>query len=246
MAAGDEITELQAVDISLGGVFAAAYDGLGATGPENYKRFCTRPIAEKIFRTQVDSPDELVRKIAASKKGQGRSSTPPTPGEHLPDLPVIAYFRKPGMTNGDDFTRISEKVMYDEALEKQFRLTFCPVALDYSIIMAAWDKPTLDKLQIGWYAHTVKNCRKGARFVVPYLLDGSPFEIPAWVTTPRSVLFTDSSLPTSEGRLYAVSAGLTVNTFVLVGQAVTIPPFEVWGIARNYVLHGPKDPNQGA
>lgn len=245
MAAGDEITELQAVDISLGGVFAAAYDGLGATGPENYKRFCSRPIAEKIFRTQVDTPDELVRKIAASKKGQGRTSIPPTPGDHLPDLPVIAYYRRPGMTNGDEYARIVEKVMYEETLTKQFRITICPVALDYTMIMASWDKPTLDKLQIGWYAHMVKSHRRGTRFVVPYILDGSPFELAAWLTSPKSLLFSDASLPMAEGRLHAVSTGLTVVSYVLVGQSVSIPEFDVWGIARNYILHGPNEPEQG-
>lgn len=229
MADGEHISELGAVDVALGVLIASAFDGLGDSGPEDYRHFLSRPMKEKVFRTQHDSALALVKKVAASKKGGAGS-----PG--VPDLPLVAYYRKPGLTNGDEYANILGKVMWNDQLTQAYRASVLPVALDYSMTMCSWDKLTLDKMQLAWYARVSRT----PRFVVPFKIDEDLFEQPARVTAARSVLFTDASEDTGESRLWAVNTGFTVVACVMSGAPVTVPDsLEIWGICRKYIFHGP-------
>jgi len=81
--------------------------------------------------------------------------------------PVVAYFRKPGLSNGDEHARALNKIAWSETLLASLQISMLPVSLEYSMTFAAWDKPTLDKMQLAWYAFVAG--RRNSRFIVPSL-----------------------------------------------------------------------------
>lgn len=224
-----DTTELQAVDFALGAVIASAFDDLAENGPANYVRFLQREIPAKIFRTEHADPKELIDKITADKKGEGDSKRP--------DLPVVGYFRKPGLTNGESVTVSGQRLRWNEQLLHAYKLGTMPVSLDYAMTFAAWDKPTLDKLCLAWYARMTR--QKRVRFIVPAKIAGDILEVPAVINDPKQIMLSDASMMSSEQRLYAVTTGITVNTQALFGDAINpLTEFEVWGITREYIRVG--------
>lgn len=229
----NDITELQAVDFALGAVLSNSFNALAANGPENYKAFLGRPIREKVFRAEHEDAGALVRKIANAEKGEGAAAG--SDGQRPPVLPVIAYFRKPGFSNGDEQARVLNKIAWNESLSASLRISMLPVSLEYSMTFAAWDKPTLDKMQLAWYAFVAG--RRNSRFIVPSLNGGEILEIPASLLDPKTIMFIDSSPEKSEvGRIYSVSTEFTINTQVVTGDAVTVPDeIEIHGITTDYI-----------
>lgn len=231
-----DITELQAVDFALSSVISNAFTSLSSSGPENYINFLSRDINQKIFRATHETPTDLVKKIANAEKGD----TPETPVEYAPTLPVVAYYRKPGLTNGDDYAAIFDKTAWNEDMTISYSFSTLPVSLDYSMTFATWDKPTLDKMQLAWYYYISHNARKNSRFTVPYLVigDDEPFEAPANFVDTKTVIFSDTTPDKSEvGRMYSVSTDFTINTIVVVGEQVTVPDqLTIQGITKSYLV----------
>lgn len=235
----NDITELQSIDFALSAVIANAFTSLASNGPENYKSFLTRPIKEKIFRADHGDAGELVRKIANAEKGEGAAAG--STGAKPPVLPVVAYFRKPGLSNGDFQASILNKNMFNEALLGSFKVSILPISLDYSMTFATWDKPTLDKMQLAWYHYIAQHGRKNSRFHHPVKigsgLDAETVMVPASFLDPKSVMFSDSSPEKdSVGRIYSVSTDFSITTQVLVGELVTIPDeITIVGITTSYI-----------
>lgn len=232
----DDITELQALDFSLGAVIAEAFSDLASNGPANYKSFIERPVKEKIFRVEHEDAGGLVRKIANAAKGQNYS-VEPEPLKTKPVLPVIAYYRKPGFTNGDEYATVLDKTMFDSSLLTAIKASVLPIAIDYSMTIATWDKPSLDKLQLAWYKFLVKNNRKNVRFKVPVQIAGEIFETPAIITNANSVIFSDTSPMKQEvGRIYSVSTDFTIVSFAMTGEGISVPDsINIHGITTRYI-----------
>lgn len=214
-----EFSELQAVDFAFGAFVLDAFVGLSAdVGPKQWREFLARENGRKVWRTDADTPQEFLQEIGKSGKNERLVS-----GKiiNLPQLPVVYYFRKPGINNGDDRSFASCNV-WDDALLKSYRLTRLPVFLEYVLVLAAWDKLSLDKMQLAWYAYITKH----KRFVVPYGIGGGVFDVPAWVADSKTIQFSDASIPKTDGRIYAVSTTVEVQTMILYGASLseeTIP-----------------------
>ncbi len=210
----NEFSELQAIDFALGAYIAGAFSGLNAVkGPKQWRDFLSRENNKRIFRDDSDGPSEFLQHLSSSGKTE---KTVDGVKSRLPQLPVAYYYRKPGMTNGEGRNFPGRVVRLEDTL-KAFDLTLSPVELDYHLVFAAWDKLSLDKLQLAWYQYVIKN----ARFEVQYEIAGEPFPVGAWVGDPKTVVFSDASIPRTEGRLFAVDSTLTVQTSILFGVEVT-------------------------
>lgn len=231
------ITELQAVDFALSAVIAGAFNGLADTGPEAYRRFLTRPIKEKLFRGDYADPADLLRKIAGSMKG--KSGNPGAPGKGEPDLPLIAYNRRPGLMGADDKGNIN-RTLFNEDFTKAYDLTIINVSLEYKMTFLAWDAPTLDKLQVGWFSYITRRGRKNNRFIVPVRIGDEVIQVPATINDPRSIMSSDVSIQFSEGgRILGAETDLTVNTAELTGKNVTpLTELEIHGFATEYITGG--------
>lgn len=230
----NDITELQAIDFKLGEVIANSFDSLALSGPENYKEFLGRPIKEKIFRAEHEDAGGLARKISNAEQGK---FIEPELIQKAPVLPVVGYFRKPGFSNGDDQARVMNKTVFDDRLLAAMKISVLPISLEYSMTFAAWDKLTLDKMQLAWYAYIVQHGRKNSRFMVPSLIGEDILEAPASFLDTKTVMFSNSSPEKSEvGRIYSVSTDFTINTQVIIGEAVSVPDeITVHGIATEYL-----------
>lgn len=143
MAAANTVSDLQAVDFGFGRVLVAAYEGLAPRGPAAFQRFLSRDNATKIFRADNEDLRTLLIRIA------GKVSN----GNALPDLPVIAYYRSPGLSGSDEKPRSYDLTRYSDEGTTKIKLTAVPVEISYSIAFCAWDKPTLDSLTIAWWAY---------------------------------------------------------------------------------------------
>ena len=228
-----DISELQAIDFALGAFVLSAFVGMAANGPDNYVRFLSRPAKEKIYRVDHDDAKALLDKIAADKKGDGSTVTPSA--ENRPDLPVIGYYRKPGISNGDLISVSGMgRIRYSDDLLTALGVMTMPISLDYSMTFAAWDKPTLDKMCLAWYVRMAAYRR--ARFIYPVKIADEILEVPVALSDNKTVMFSDASMPTSEQRLLAVTTALTLVTQAVAGEAITpIDSIEVHGITENYI-----------
>jgi hypothetical protein len=205
-----EISELQAVDFALGTFIAKAFAGQRNAGSKEWREFLTRPIKEQIYRGDHDDPAEFVK---ALQKATGQST----------QFPVVYYFRKPGFTNSDNNKGTRSKAVTNGG--KSFDLITLPISLDYRFYLLAWDKPTLDKMALAWYAYI---CAKNAEFAVKYQVDSEVFAVSAVVADNRTVTLSDITPPSTEPGIrhpfHGVMTGLTINTQILQGAPVPAPP----------------------
>lgn len=207
-----EISELQAVDFALGTFIAKAFAGQNPnSGSKEWREFLGRDVKQQIYRGDHDDPAEFIK---ALQKTTGQTV----------QFPLIYYFRKPGFTNSDNNRAIHGKGVANGG--KSFNMVALPISLDYRFYLLAWDKPTLDKLSLVWYAYVNA---KNARFTTKYMIDGEPFdEIPANIADNRTVTMSDNTPQSAEAGsrppFYGVMSGMTVNTQVLQGAPVPAPP----------------------
>ena len=205
MTDANRISDLQAVDFGFGRVLVAAYEGLERRGPKAFQRFLERDAATKIFRADNEDLHSLLIRIA------GKVSD----GKMLPDLPVIAYYRSPGLVGSDEKPLAYAEYRYMDS--GRTKITAVPVELSYSIAFLAWDKPTLDTLTIAWWAHIGRFGRRHSRFSVRYPgKEGEEdIEVNAFLSATRDILTDNASTDQAEGRLWAAKTLVSVKTQVL-------------------------------
>ncbi|MBF0121265.1 MAG: hypothetical protein HQK79_20720 [Desulfobacterales bacterium] len=230
----NESSEFQAIDFALGAHIVKAFDGLNPnSGPKQFREFLTRPANKKIYRYDAGTPKEFINELRSSRKSEISLETQDILSHkivNLPTLPVVVYFRKSGFLNNDDRGSImQDKIVWDDNLLRSYNLTILPVTQDYKLWFLAWDKLSLDKLQISWYAYVSKPENK--RFNVLYRIGKDDFEICAAINDPKSFMMSDISLSHDDGRMFGVETTLTIVTQILFGESVSIPdPAKVYGV----------------
>ncbi len=235
----NEFSELQAVDFGLGAFIAAAFSDLNPDrGPKGYREFLSRPANRQIYRHDADTPKDFVQAFLAA---QAAAKTAAGAKINLIEMPLVYYFRKPGLTNGTDreATRRGRYVWSEgeEELLNAYQFMVLPLVLDYRMFFLAWDKPTLDKLQLAWYAYASRH----DKFTCRYRLGSEDiFEISAFMQDHKSLLCSDESVPPGQDtrRVYAVSAGMQIATDVIVGAGAEPPEaVTITGILWHYLDH---------
>ncbi len=143
----NQISELMGVDYAFGKHINKAFEGLSNAGPPDWKRFFAKPEEEKLFRGGFETPGDIIAMISRGKKCE-RIENGKTINQA--NLPVIAYHRKPGMSNDDKKGEILpfRPLQHND---EDFSMAIMPLILEYKVAIVAWDKPTLDKMQLAWY-----------------------------------------------------------------------------------------------
>jgi len=241
----NEFSELQAVDFGLGAFIAAAISGLNdQAGPKGFREFLGREANRQIYRHDANSPAEFLKAYRGAKAAEKTTAGAKT---NLVELPLIYYFRKPGLTNGADkeMTRRG-RFMFSEGQagpENAYKFMVLPLVLDYRMYFLAWDKPTLDKLQLAWYAYVVRHDKFTCRYQIG---DADVFETSAFLVDHKSLLCSDESIPPGQdmSRVYAVLTGMQIATDVIFGAGVDVPEeFQVQGALSSLTNYG--DPANG-
>ena len=214
MADGEYMTDLDAVDLALGGVIAKAYQGLAMDGTKAFQRFLERPDMKKILKSRNDDIQATLQRIARNQM---------EPDKKELDLPLIIYYRDMGLT-GDQaqFPQVIEARRYARDLPGEtneievMRVTAFPVTLTYSMLFLAWDRATMERMALAWWGYIAPHHRKHSRFLVRYMLDGELTEVPANLSSPREVLTSSEQIDeAANGRLWGSRTMIEVNTQAL-------------------------------
>ena len=210
-----ELSELQAVDFALGGFIAGAFSRYNPdAGASEWKEFLSRATNRKIYRTNFDEPVSFINKLLSAEKtstDQGGTK------KNAPELPLVAYSRKPGLTNDD---RAPEMLMpsfsgYNSQETNRYIFEVLPCTLAYTLMFMSWDTPSLDKLLVAWYAYV-----KGHyTFEVKYKIGEDLFPVKASLPDHKTLAFADSSAPIGERRLFAVESEIRIAVNVVAGKA---------------------------
>jgi hypothetical protein len=221
MTTAFEFSELQAVDFAFGRLLATAFDGLADKGPVAYRRFLERASNEKIVRHDYDAPHDFISAYMGARKAE--QPVDANTKRNRVDLPIVAYCRKPGMKNAEDRGGIHhDHVRWADGGQTPVKMSVLPITLEYKLMMLAWDKLTLDKLQLAWYAFVSNHPGNHHVFDVPYQICDSPFVVKAFIQDSKAFETMDISLTKDEMRIFGVEATITVVTQVIMGEDVTV------------------------
>lgn len=218
---------IQAVDFGLGQHLARVYAQGMDSGPQNWRQLLKRPPQQKIFRGDFDEPYEAVRSLESAQIAKQVSDWV---SSNRPSLPVILYGRKPNIETVDAEAAGYQHDQYAITENgEQVRLSFAKIVVEYRLTLMAWDKPTLDAMQLAWMFHVSNAAKRGHKFDLAYTIDGEPLEgITAEIIDPKTAMFEDVSLPVQQGRLHAVSLPVRVSAYAIQGAKVDVPTDMRW------------------
>lgn len=223
---------LQAVDFGLGQLLAKIYSEGADSGPKNWRQLLKRPPQHKIFRGDFDEPYAAVRSIESAAIAKQASQWV---SANRPSLPIVLYGRKPNVRTVEAEAGGHRSDVYATTNSgQQVKLSFAMMEVEYRLMLMAWDKPTLDAMQLAWIFHVSNAAKRGHKFDLAYEIDGEPLEgIIAEVIDPKTAEFEDTSLPVEQGRLHAVSLPIRVKAYAIQGAKVAVPDRIGWQVDIN-------------
>lgn len=220
----NDLTDLQAVDFALGKLIGDCYNALAPdSGPAAFQRFLARPVGEKVYYAKNDDVQCALRKLVGLENEPERKN---------PDLPAIIYYREQGITADQNnhlqvrdttrFTHEDRQWCRDPAMQ----ITMIPLTLTYSMVFAAWDRASIERMALAWWGYIAPLGRKHSRFTVPYLLNGELVEVGASILAPQEVLTSSEQIgDNSEMRIWGSRTMVEVNTQAIYGAKVEIPDY---------------------
>lgn len=216
----NDITDLQAVDYALSKVISDCFMACASSGSKAFQRFLQRPNKEKIFYVKNDDIQIAMRKVAHLEDDNGKRGG---------DLPAILYYREQGITaDQNQYIQVAgvprfigEETIMD--IDTAMNITTIPLTLTYSIVFLAWDRATIERMALAWWAYAAPLGRKHSRFTVPYTLDGESFEVGASLNSPREILTSSEQIGEGDMHLWGSRTMVEVNTQAVYGAKVEIP-----------------------
>jgi len=238
-----EYSTLEAIDFAIGKFLVNIYDNQPLNGPANWRSFLQRPTKKKILRGEFDTVSDILKTIESTEKHA--SQTGPVKANPV-NLPLIAYTRKPSITVADPdaaaYLRDSTVLAPDGVTD--LSISLAQLSLEYQICMMAFDRPTLESMQLAWVFALSKQGAKQLSYDV--MIAGCQLEIQGSIIDPLTPLFSNASLPIASGRLFAVMLPITVRIYAVMGAEIDIPETLRWIVyspADNY--SGPGGSNEG-
>lgn len=216
-----EISELQVVDFEVGKYIAGAYHNLAVSGPVSFQSFLNRADNKKIFRSDNETPQSFMQRFRKYKTDETVADS----GDVIaaPELPLIHYYRKPGMSNSgaDDYkVHYESEYRYIADFAKQIDIAVLPVVLTYQMRFIAFDKLTIDKLSLWWWSWINRHYR----MPINYKILDEPLTVFLTLEERKTLSFDDDSVDYQEGgRLWCVNTELQFHTNVIIGEGVSFP-----------------------
>lgn len=241
-----EFSPLQAIDFSLGRLLVDVYDHQKPNhGPANWRAFLARPNPQRFLRGDFDTVSDILKMMESSQKN---AVSAPGLKSNPVNLPLIVYGRKPSIVvaDPDAGAYIFDHTVTDNE-GNDMRMSAAQLTVDYRVAMMAWDKPTLDTMQLAWLFHVARPGQH--RLSYQMQVGTGTIDVTGELIDPKTPVFEDSSLTRDEGRLHAVVLTVTVKTYAIAGVGnIVIPDGFRWatgsainghyGLGSNYGLDG--------
>ncbi|QCR38750.1 hypothetical protein [Nissabacter sp. SGAir0207] len=213
-----ELSSTSDVDAGLANALLAVLDGLSVSDTRAtarpLKRFLKRSARDKLKFGNYDDVEAFLRAVRAAGAGL-RDEKPNSYGELNADaLPIINLGRTPGFQMHDNTVVVDDfnaGYLTDDKGVPSALLTFNPVEIEYSIMVLANEKETLNALtgalltwlrQFATYGNT--------NFTAQTRLAGCPLELECLLRDPRGSMVNDLTLPMANERIYAAAIPVTV------------------------------------
>lgn len=232
----NELSEIQAVDFAVGEFISKAFDDLSlTTGPKEWREFLGRSASAQVYRNEAASPGEFVKALLASRKCETGVALN---RQNATALPAVYYFRKLGYFNVNDRSKpLKGRYSAGDSLSHIYNINALQLDVDYVISFCAWDKPTLDKMAMAWYAYIASH----DSFPAVYRIGAETMSVPVTVADHCNLSLSSASEPIENGRLFAVTTNYTMHTMILFGAEVPAPPDPVrvqYGLAGDAIGAG--------
>ena len=221
----EDISDLQAVDFSLGKILINTFRDLALTGPKEFQRFVQRIHDDPktgIFLAKNDDVQNVLTRIAQYTDD---------PDKKGPDLPAIVYYRDQGLApDMNQHPQVIGVTRFDDqntifGQDKAMRLTTIPITLSYSILFLAWDRATIDRMALAWWGYILPLRRRHSAFFVTYDFNDELVDVPCMINAPRDILTSSEAVAEGDMRLWGSRTICEISTQALYGAKMVLDDY---------------------
>ena len=217
-----EYSPLQAVDYSVGRLLVDIYEKQRKDhGTANWQAFLRRENKSKILRGDFETASDILKLMEGAEKHAVQGGKQRT---NQVAVPLIVYGRKPQIAVSDPEAAayIMDMPVTDNE-GRDIRLSAALLNIEYRVAMLAWDRPTLETMQLAWVFHVGKAGRNH-RLTYDMRVGDGLITISGELIDPWTPAFDDASLTRDEGRLHAVILTATVKAYAIMGEGNLVIP----------------------
>lgn len=214
-----EYTDLSDIDTGLQNYFGRILGAMVVTDTSRKQNrefvdFQKRPLKEKLYVGQFDSPEEFIQKLAKSTQSQAQTAKL---------LPACYISRGMDVTycDGDDYPDLTYhgELHRPGGQEPYAIVSKSFVKLTYTLTTLTWNKETCSRIALGlsmWTRHMKSD--RGRSFQIKSMIAGAPVRPTVELNQPRLAVGTSIPVSFSESRLYGVSFDFEVIAEVYEAQ----------------------------
>lgn len=210
-----EVTELSDLDAGFGNYLARCLAQYKTTS-NNHRdkaatRFFERPTSEQLFIGEYDDPKRFLRALVGSSQAR-LSDINQQNVESIKErinkraLPIVYFYRNRGVRPLDSAIDISQKAAINHDLGV---IDVFNVEVDYTVMVLAFDTPTLDRLTNAFLATFAMD---NVSFTTNTALNGEKAYLDSNIADAKMIEFADASQSSAESRLLAHTATITVRS----------------------------------
>jgi hypothetical protein len=178
------------------------------------KAFFERPPAEQLMVGEYEDPKRFLLALSGSEKARKNlidSKATQTLKDQINKraVPVMYFYRNLGYRYSDPSMYPAQK----NAISNENGVAdVLNAEMDYSVFIIAFDITTLTRIAASVSAFIALDSPK---FTVDITVGDEPAHLDAKINDPHTIDFGDMSVPSSEGRLLALQATITVSSEVI-------------------------------
>jgi len=210
-----EVTELSDLDAGFGNYLARCLAQYKTTS-NNHRdkaaaKFFERPTSEQIFIGEYDEPKRFLRALVGSSQSRLSDITKQNVDSikeriNKRALPIVYFYRNRGVRPLDSSIDTNIKA----AMNNELGVTdIFNVEVDYTLMVLAFDTATLDRLTNAFMATFLMD---DVNFKTYTTLGGAKAYLDSKIADPKIIEFADASQSSTESRLLAHTATITVRS----------------------------------
>lgn len=210
-----EVTELSDLDAGFGNFLARTIAKYKTTSNNHRDKaaasFFERPTSEQLFIGEYDDPKRFLRALVGSSQSRlsdiNKNNVDSIKARiNKRALPIVYFYRNRGVRPLDTSVDTSIKA----AMNNDLGITdVFNIEVDYTVLILAFDTPTLDRLTNAFLSSFMMD---STSFKTHTTLAGVKAHLDSYLATPSLIEFVDASQSSSDSRLLAHTATITVRS----------------------------------